>query len=292
MIDLTDRVAVITGVGSALGQGAASARKLSSFGAAVVICDVDFAETEQRAAEINAVGGRAVAVRADVRIETDVEAVTARAVSEFGRIDILHSQAANLRELADPGDADVTRTTVEMWRSQFETIALGSTLFCKHVIPHMLKTGTGGSIICTTSVSGSTGEGALTTYGSAKAAVNQLVRAVAAQWGKQRIRCNAIAPGIVLTAPSLDMGPEGIDMYTRHGDLPYVAEPEDIANLVAFLASDASRAITGQVICIDSGFTTHSPMLEEQRATQRLDVAALVGAGGPADQPGLQVSRR
>jgi NAD(P)-dependent dehydrogenase (short-subunit alcohol dehydrogenase family) len=276
MIDLTDRVAVITGVGNALGQGAASARKLSSFGAAVVICDIDFAETEQRAAEINAAGGRAIAVRADVRIEGDVETVVARAVREFGRIDILHSQAANLRELADPGDADVTRTTVEMWRSQFETIALGSTLFCKHVIPHMLKTGSGGSIICTTSMSGSIGESAQTAYGGAKAAVDQLVRAVAAQWGKQQIRCNAVAPGLVLSAPSLDMGPAGIDMYVRHGNLPYAATPDDVANLVAFLASDASRAITGQVIRIDAGFTTHSPMLDEQRRTNQLDITDLV----------------
>jgi NAD(P)-dependent dehydrogenase (short-subunit alcohol dehydrogenase family) len=91
-------------------------------------------------------------------------------------------------------------------------------------------------------------------------------------------------PGIVVTAPSLDMGPEDIDMYTRRGDLPYAAEPEDVANLVAFLASGASRAITGQVISIGAGFTTHSPMLEHQRATQRLDVAALVGDGRPVGQ--------
>lgn len=266
MDQLAGRVAIVTGVADTLGQGAASARKLSSLGASVVICDIDFEETERRAEEINAAGGRAIAVRADVRVEDDVIALVDRAFSEFGRIDIVHSQAADLRLLANPGDPDVTKVTVELWRTEFETIVLGSILLCKHAIPVMVQGGVGGSIICTTSVSGMTGEGNLTVYGAAKAAVNQLVRSVAAQWGKQRIRCNAIAPGLVLTRPALDLGDELIADYARHSSLPYVAEPEDVAELVAFLASDASRMITGEVIRIDGGFTTHSPLLADQQA--------------------------
>lgn len=265
MIDLSGKTAIVTGVGNAIGQGAASAKKLAALGAAVVICDIDFAETEARAAEIVSAGGRAVAVRADVRREADVQAVVQRAVAEFGGVDIVHSQAADLRILATPGDPDVTEVTEDLWRAEYETIVLGAILLCKHAIPEMVRRG-GGSIICTTSVSGMTGEGNLTVYGTAKAAVNQLVRAVAAQWGKQKVRCNAIAPGLVMTAPSLDLGEELIGEYARHSSLPYVADPEDVANLVAFLASDASRVISGEVIRIDGGYTTHSPMLADQQA--------------------------
>lgn len=264
MIDLEGRVAIITGVGNDQGQGAASAKLLSSLGAAVVLCDVDFDETQQRAKEIVAAGGKAIAVKADVRIESDVEAVVEAAVKEFGRIDILHSQAADLRALFDPGDGDVISSTEAQWRSQAETIALGALLFCKHTVPVMQRNEGGGSIICTTSTSGEVGEPNLTAYGMAKASVNQLVRTVAAQYGKQNIRANAIAPGLVKTAPAIDMGPEALELYEKHVDLPYVADPVDIANIVAFLASDASRAITGQVINADSGFTSHSPMLADQ----------------------------
>lgn len=263
MIDLTGRVAIITGAGHERGQGAATARTLARLGARVVVSDIDGGGAAARAEEIVAAGGDALAVTADVRDEEQVRALVNATVEAFGRIDILHSQAADLRALGDPGDVDVASTTVAMWTLQFQTIALGTLLTCKHVIPHMLRNEDGGSIVCTTSISGQLGEAALTTYGSAKAAVNQLVRSVAAQYGKQGIRCNAVAPGLVLTAPAVDLGPEAIGAYERHGSLTHVAEPQDIANVVAFLASPAARVITGQVIAADSGVTTHTPLLAD-----------------------------
>lgn len=263
MIDLTGQVAIITGAAGAKGQGAATARRLASLGASLVLADIDFDEVQLRVKEINTAGGRAIASETDVRDEAAVARLVGTAVDEFGKVDILHSQAADLRGLGDPGDPDVVNSTVEIWKRQFETIALGSLLTCKHVIPVMMRNPTGGSIICTTSISGIVGESSLTTYGSAKAAVNQLVRSVAAQYGKHNIRCNAIAPGLVLTPPALDLGPEAVELYVKHASLPYVAEPEDIANIVAFLASDLSRAITGEVIRADSGVTAHTPLLAD-----------------------------
>ncbi|WP_110472452.1 SDR family NAD(P)-dependent oxidoreductase [Williamsia limnetica] len=263
MIDLHGRVAVITGVADSRGQGAATARRLAELGASVVLSDIKSDETELRAKEIEEAGGRAISVHADVRSEDDVVNLYQQASEAFGRIDILHSQAADLRGLGDPGDPDLVNSTVEIWRRQFETIALGSFLTCKHVIPFMKKNDGGGSIICTTSISGLTGEAGLTTYGSAKAAVNQLVRSVAAQYGKYNIRCNAVAPGLVLTPPALDLGQAAVDVYVKHSALPHVADPEDIANIVAFLASDVSRAITGEVIRADSGVTAHTPLLAD-----------------------------
>jgi NAD(P)-dependent dehydrogenase (short-subunit alcohol dehydrogenase family) len=265
MSDLAGKVAVITGAAHEKGQGYATARKLSGLGASVVLADIDGQGAAARADEIKASGGTALAVRTDVRLEDEVRSLVDAAVAEFGRIDILHSQAADLRALADPGDLDVVSTTVDMWRLQFETMALGALLTCKHVIPHMVRNPDGGSIICTASISGMVGESVQTAYGSAKSAIIELVRSVAAQYGKQNIRCNAIAPGLVLTQPALDGGPEFINRYIKHSSLPYVAEPEDIANIAAFLASPDSRVITGQVIVADSGLTSHIALLADLR---------------------------
>lgn len=270
MIDLTGKVAVITGAGNSLGQGAATARVLASLGAAVVLADIDSDESEARADEIRAAGGRAIAVHTDVRDESQVARMVGTAVAEFGRLDILHSQAADLGLLGDPGDPAITEMTVELWRMQFETIVLGTMLSCKHAIPAMLESGDGGSIICTTSVSGMVGEPNLTVYAAAKAAVNQVVRSVDAQFGKQGIRANGIAPALILTSPALAMGQELIDQYTRHCNTPYVGQPDDTAHLVAFLASDLARYVSGEIIRLDGGFTTHSPMLAEQQEAGRM----------------------
>ena len=274
MLDLHGKVAIVTGAASyhgdddpyRVGQGAATSRTLASLGAAVVLADINGAVAEERAQEIRASGGNAIAVETDVRVEEHVKRMVATAVKEFGRLDILHNNAADLALQWDPGDPAVTEMTVDLWRAQLETLLLGPMLGCKHAIPAMVETG-GGSITCTSSISGEMGELNLTAYSVAKAGVNQLVRAVSAQYGKQGIRCNAVAPGLILSSPGLKIGEELIAQYTRHCDTPYVGRPEDTAGVVAFLASDAARYITGQVIRVDGGFTEHSPMVAEARET-------------------------
>lgn len=275
MIELRDKVAIVTGAGRELGQGAATAAQLAALGAAVVLADIDLEAAELRAEEIRDAGGDAIAVRTDVRVEDDVRAMVATAVEEFGRLDVLHNQAADLSLLFDPGDPDITQASVEQFHALFETIVLGPVLGCKHAIPEMVRTG-GGSIICTSSTSGMVGELNLTLYGAAKAAVNQLVRAVSTQWGKQGIRCNAVAPGLILTQPSLAIGEPAIAAYERHCDTPRVGQPADIATVVAFLASDAARFVSGQVLPVDGGMTSHSPLVAEQRTTG--EIAGTQGA--------------
>ncbi|MFD9668818.1 SDR family NAD(P)-dependent oxidoreductase [Rhodococcus sp. NPDC059968] len=274
MIDLTGKVAIVTGAASfhgdddpyRVGQGASTASLLAQLGAKVVLADINGEVAEQRAKQIRADGGDAIAVETDVRVEEQVQRMIATAVDEFGRLDILHNNAADLRVPWEPGDPPITEFVVDTFHAQVETLLLGPMLGCKHAIPAMVNTG-GGSITCTSSISGEMGELNLTTYSVAKAGVNQLVRAVSAQHGKQGIRCNAVAPGLILSSPGLQLGDELITQYTRHCDTPHVGQPEDIARVVAFLHSDAARYITGQVIRVDGGFTEHSPMVTEGRAS-------------------------
>ena len=269
---LEGKVAIVTGAASyhgdetlrQQGQGGAVAAKLAELGASVVLADINGAAAERRAEAIREAGGDAIAVETDVRSEEQVQRMVQAAVDEFGRLDILHNNAANLQALFDPGDPQITEMAVETWHLIFETLVLGTMLGCKHAIPRMVETG-GGSITCMTSISGEMGELNLTNYGASKAAVNQVVRSVSAQWGKHGIRCNAIAPGLILSPPSLAIGEELIGEYVRHSDTPYVGQPVDTANLVAFLVSDGARYISGQVIRLDGGFTEQSPLVADAR---------------------------
>lgn len=265
MIDLSGKAAVVTG--AAHGQGAASAATMAGLGASVVLADIDNASNAERAEEIQSSGGRALAVEADVRDEGQVADMIAAAVSEFGRLDVLHNNAADIAFLYEPGDPEITKFTVDQWREQVETMFLGPMLGCKYAIPAMIESGEGGSIITTSSCASVMGELNLTVYGAAKAALNQLARSVSTQWGKSGIRSNAIAPGLILTRNGVALGEELINAFIDHCDTPYVGQSQDIANLVAFLASDASRYITGQTIHIDGGFGHHNPMVADQRSS-------------------------
>jgi NAD(P)-dependent dehydrogenase (short-subunit alcohol dehydrogenase family) len=272
LVDLSGKVAIVTGAASyhgdddlsRPGQGSESAQTLARLGAAVVLADINGDAAERRAEQIRADGGDAFAVATDVTDEAQVKRMVQTAVDEFGRLDILHNNAANLYALFDPGDPDITQMEVDAWELLMRNLLLAYMLGCKHAIPAMVANG-GGSIICMSSISGMVGEPNLTIYGVAKAGINQLVRAVSAQWGKQGIRCNAVAPGLILSPPSLGLGEELIGEYTRQSDTPYVGQPLDTAKVVAFLASDAARYITGQVIPVDGGLIEHSPLVAFQR---------------------------
>jgi NAD(P)-dependent dehydrogenase (short-subunit alcohol dehydrogenase family) len=272
LVDLRGKVAIVTGAASyhgegslrQPGQGSETARTLAQLGAAVVLADINGPAAERRAEQIRADGGDAFAVQTDVTDEPQVARMVQTALDEFGRLDILHNNAANLHVLSDPGDPQITELNVDTWHAVMTTMLLGSMLGCKYAIPAMVRTG-GGSIICTSSISGMVGELNLTIYGAAKAAINQLVRSVSAQWGKAGIRCNAVAPGLILSPPSLAIGEPLIGEYVRHSDTPYVGQPIDTAKVVAFLASDAARYITGQVIPVDGGLIQHSPLVADSR---------------------------
>jgi NAD(P)-dependent dehydrogenase (short-subunit alcohol dehydrogenase family) len=253
MINFSGKVAIVTGAAS--GMGEATATTFAAHGAQVVIADINEPGAKAVADRITADGGTALAVPTDVRDEAQIEALIATTRAAFGRLDVLHNNAAAM-ELAGR-DFGILEQTAQIWDETMTTDVRGPMLGCKYAIPLMLESG-GGAIVNTTSISGQVGEAVMTAYGAAKAALGQLTRAVAAQWGKSGIRCNAVAPGLVLTPSGLGLPMELREIYLRQTLTPYLGEAQDVANLVVFLSSDDARYITAQVINIDGGLISHN----------------------------------
>jgi NAD(P)-dependent dehydrogenase (short-subunit alcohol dehydrogenase family) len=253
---LADRVAVV--FGSATGIGATSARTLAERGATVVVADVDYDRAAQVARELHATGCQALALACDVSEEAQVASAVDVAVSRFGRLDIVHNNAAAMQLV--PADRGVVEADVDHWDATFRVNLRGQMLGCKHAVRVMRETG-GGSIVNTASASGVLGDLGLTAYGVAKAGVVQLTRAVAVQHGRDLIRCNAVIPGLIDVGrrPGTGMPPEERSRLAEHQTLPVTGLPTDVANAVAFLAGDEARFITGSVIVVDGGLTTHMP---------------------------------
>jgi NAD(P)-dependent dehydrogenase (short-subunit alcohol dehydrogenase family) len=247
------RVAIVTGGGG--GVGRATARRLSAQGASVVVADIDEAAARATVEIIGAEGGAAIASLSDVADEASVKAMVAAAVDTYGRLDLLHNNAA-LQGLAD---GDVTELDVDVFDRKMAVNARGVMLGCKHAIP-ALRAGGGGAIVNMASVSGLIGTDENLAYGTSKAAIIGMTRYVASMVGKDGIRCNAIAPGLIMTERlEAHLSAERAAMYAAERLLPWPADPDDIAGVVTFLASDAGRCITGQTIVVDCGTTAHRP---------------------------------
>jgi NAD(P)-dependent dehydrogenase (short-subunit alcohol dehydrogenase family) len=250
---LEGKIAIVTGGGG--GIGAAVARRLVSEGAKVTVADINIASARLAAGPL---GASALAVEFDAADASAVQAMIERTVSHFGRLDILHNNAA----LTDPAQQQQDTTAVdiplEIWNATLTTNVTGYLLGCKYAIPHMIAGG-GGAIINTASNSGTAGDLARIAYGSSKGAIITMTKYVATQYGRQNIRCNSIAPGVVLTAALEKAAPGLKEMIRRHILTPEFGTPEDIAALVAFLASDEARYITGENISISGGGLSHQP---------------------------------
>jgi NAD(P)-dependent dehydrogenase (short-subunit alcohol dehydrogenase family) len=250
---LQGKVGIVTGGGG--GIGSAVARRFVAEGAKVAIADI-FLESAQRAAQ--PLGDNAFAVQFDAADPASVKAMVEATVARFGRLDILHNNAA----LTDPARQQLDTTAVdipvEIWNATLSINVTGYLLGCKYAIPHMLKAG-GGSIINTASNSGSAGDLARIAYGSSKGAIIAMTKYVATQYGKQNIRCNSVAPGVVLTEALEKTVPGLKEIIRRHILTPEFGTPDDIAALVAFLASSESRYITGENISISGGGLAHQP---------------------------------
>lgn len=254
---LEGRVAIVTGAGANIGE--ACARALAAEGAHVVLADINIAGAESVANEIATQGGVAIAHALDLAEEESIRTLIDATIMRFGRLDILHNNAADTRLEQMAADGRITELDAEVWDRAFRVNARGTMLMIKHAVPHMIAAG-GGSIINTSTGVAQTGDIFNPSYASSKAAVNALTRNTAVQFGRANVRCNAVAPGLVLSPLAREMMSEAqIDSIQRHVLLPRFSRAEDIANAVVFLASDASSFITGQILSVDGGIVHHTP---------------------------------
>jgi NAD(P)-dependent dehydrogenase (short-subunit alcohol dehydrogenase family) len=201
-----------------------------------------------------------LAVRTDVSVEADVAAVVQAAVDAYGRLDVLHNNAATFAADVFGRDGGVVDMDVDVWDRTLAVNLRGAMLGCKHAIPRMRDAGRGGAIVTTSSVSALVGEQEHVAYACSKAALLALTRHVANQHARDGIRVNAVAPGLMLTPASLAaLSPRQLEAFRCERLLERAATPEDVANLVVFLASDQAACITGQVYVVDGGTLAKRP---------------------------------
>jgi NAD(P)-dependent dehydrogenase (short-subunit alcohol dehydrogenase family) len=262
---LTGKTAIVTG--SASGIGRASAHLMAREGANVVVADINGPGAEEVVSSIKSAGGSAVACPTDIAEEVQVAAMIQRAVDSFGALHVLHNNAALTDAFAHTKDLTVVDLDADTWDKSMVVNARGAMFACKYAIPRMIEAG-GGSIINTASNQALSGDLSQTAYGAAKGAVVTLTMSVATAFGKQNVRCNCISPGAIMT-PALIAActPEIMEIIEQSNLVPRMGQPEDIANLALFLASDDSSFITGQTIRCDGGQLSHLPHFAYLMAT-------------------------
>lgn len=253
---LAGKVAIVTGGGTGIGQS--TALLLAQRGAKVVVTGRTISTLAATVSAIETAGGDALAVAMDVSSEESIVDGIAATVGHFGRLDILHSNAAQTGSTGLNQDGAITQMDADFWDQTMAINLRGSMLVAKHGIPHLLKAG-GGSVIFTGSGKGLAGDIDYPAYGTSKAGLINLARYIATQYGKQGVRSNVVVVGLVMTQ-SLDdnLPPAAQAAMLEHHLTPQLGRPEDIAEVVAFLASDQARFVTGAAIVADGGFTAHS----------------------------------
>jgi len=244
-LSLEGKVAIITG--SSGGIGRPLALGFAEAGASVVLVARTAADLEAAADQIRAKGGKALAVPTDVTDSARVSEMVARAVKEFGRIDVLVNCAGG-------GEyAPLLDMSEEVWD---ETLArnIKGVYLCSRAAGRVMVEQKSGSIINFSSAVATAAVANMVHYSAAKAAVNQFTRVLAAEWGPYNIRVNAISPGLTDTSHTREvMGPDLFELYAKAVPLGRAGQPEDILAIAIFLASDASSYISGAIIPVSGG---------------------------------------
>jgi NAD(P)-dependent dehydrogenase (short-subunit alcohol dehydrogenase family) len=252
---LAGKVAIVAGAGWG-GIGGTSAYRFAQEGAKLVVNALPgeerLAETEQ---QIRAIGGEAIAVPGDVGQASTWQTLVQTARDHFGKLNILMNNAANATI------KPVIEISEDEWNRAIGVTLTGSWLAAKYAIPEMIKAG-GGSIIFTSTVNSLITNPHFGVYSASKAGLNGLTRSIAMEYGRQGIRCNAIAPGLIVGArqqAAMKADPLEDQMNTDLYPVGRYGQPEDIANVALFLASDEAAFVTGIVLVADGGLTLQSP---------------------------------
>ncbi|MBF6556330.1 MAG: SDR family oxidoreductase [Acidimicrobiales bacterium] len=252
MKGLADRVYLVAGAGR--GIGAAVATRLAREGAKVVLGDLDLATVRDTAAKIQADGGTAHAVHYDQSDEDSVARLVLQTVEHFGVLHGLHANAADISAPTMAADLDLLRMTPEAWTRVLRVNLIGYALLIRETLPHLLGNDTGGAIVCTTSDADDLGQRSLPAYAASKAGIDTLVRHTASRWGKQNIRANAVAPGLVQTETAQELSSSAhVEKSLAAVRSPRLGVPDDIASTVAFLLSDEACWVNGQVWSVNGG---------------------------------------
>ena len=243
---LEGKVAIVTG--GANGIGEATVRDMVNEGAKVIIADIDDEKGKALAEEFNKDGKKAAYCNTDVTKEAEVEAMVKLAKDEFGKLDILFSNAG-IGNLVPTAELEL-----ENWQRVIDINLTGVFLSAKHAIPVMLETG-GGSIINAASMLGHVGQAETAAYTASKGGVVNMTRALAVEYAKDGIRVNAVCPGYVNTSLLDQLDEEMINHLISLHPMDRLAEPEEIAKVTTFLASDDASFITGANLLVDGGYT-------------------------------------
>jgi len=256
---LAGRVAVITGGASGMGRG--TVERFLAEGASVVAADLNEAKGAELLASHSGLGDakRLRFVRVDVSLEADVEGLVRAALEAFGGLDVMFNNAG-----IGGAFGPLTETEVDAWDETFEVDVRSVFLGIKHAARAMIAAGRGGSILNTASIAGLNAGGGAQAYSAAKAAVINLTQSAAVELAPQRIRVNAICPGVIYT-PLMHQGkPDAADEWRRElQPWPDRGEPSDIAGAALFLACDDSRFVTGTHLLVDGGLMAAGPRVTQ-----------------------------
>lgn len=247
---LQDKVALITGAAGGIGRE--TCKRFIEEGAKIVALDINQAALDDALSYAGA-GKSGMSVICDITDPAAVEAAMAKAVAHFGRLDVLCNNAGG----SSSADGRVTEAPVEEFHRAIGLDLFGTFLCCKYGIPHLQKAG-GGAIVNLSSMAALTSLPERDCYTAAKGGVTALTRTMAFEYAPDKIRVNAVAPGLVMT-PRLER------LLLERAELRHIidnsllgpCEPIDIANMIVYLACDESRRVTGQIMPVDSGVTIH-----------------------------------
>jgi NAD(P)-dependent dehydrogenase (short-subunit alcohol dehydrogenase family) len=247
---LLGKSAVITG--AAKGIGRATAELFAAEGARIVAADIDADELNRLCEHLQSHDAVVAAVVGDVSKPEEAKRMIEAAVDRYGRLDVLVANAGVIPLLT------IVEARPEDWDEVMAVDGRGMFLSCKYAIEEMLKTG-GGSIVCLSSISGVAGQKGQSTYGPAKFVASGLTKHLAVEWADRGIRVNAVAPGTIKTErvrrlPDEPGGREYIEEIERMHPMGRLGEPEEVAQAIAFLASDQASFVTGAILPVDGGY--------------------------------------